>query len=244
MDWTKRIDELVGSDYFIIKYSPECEKFIDYIYDEGDLSTDSEIISMPEQDDKLFKSYRVPVYKIASWMEPARIVELGTREGRSADSFVRAVHNWKDVNDRGDSKVFSFDPNPIKGVNVKYPKLWEFHAMTGEDGYRKFGSEYENIDLLYIDTDPHTLDQTRMWLKYYWVNNVRPGGIIAMDDCCPQHQAEVKGKQYDGVWRVTDDYGILRALLEYTDENEHKIDYAFTVFNNHCNGFAVVRLKV
>ena len=243
MTWTRRIDELVGNDHFIVKYSPDCERYIDYIYEEETLLTDEEIISMPEQGDRLFKGYRVPVYKIASWIEPARIVELGTREGRSADSFVRAVHNWKDLNNRPDSKVFSFDPVPVEGVQVKYPELWEFYPLTGEDGYAKYGQMYLDIDLLYIDVDPHYFEPTNSLLRGYWANNVRPGGLIVMDDVAPQFDSSVAQIEYDKVWRPVRDYGTLRALLDYTDQNHDKIDYAFTVFNNYCNGFAVIKLK-
>jgi predicted O-methyltransferase YrrM len=234
MDWTKRIGELVGQDYFIMKYGPDCDDFIKYLYRDYS-GGDPELDSMPEQNDKLFNSYRKPLYDIARFAKAEWVVELGTREGRSADSFVRAV------GDKG--WVVSFDPNPIEGVIVTYPERWTFHTLTGEDGYEQYGDTINNVDLLYIDTDPHTLSQTRMWLKDYWINVVRPGGFIVMDDCCPQHQEPVKGIKYDGVWQVTDDYGILQALLEFVDENDHRIDYAFAVFNNQCNGFAVIKLK-
>ena len=234
MDWTNRIDELVGHDSFVMRYGQDCEPFIEYMYRNYE-GGDPEIDSMPEQNDKLFQSYRKPLYDIAKYSKSQFIIELGTREGRSADSFVRAVGD--------EGKVISFDPNPIEGVSVTYPDRWIFHAMTGEQGYEVFGNSFPPVDMLYIDTDPHTLEQTRMWLKNYWIHLVRPGGFIVMDDCCPQHQAEVRDKHYEGVWRVTNDYGILRALLEYVDDNESNIDYAFTVFNNQCNGFSVIKLK-
>jgi hypothetical protein len=242
MDWTKRINELVGQDRFIIKYSPNCEPFIDYLYDDN-TTEDEEIASMPEQDTRLFKGYRVPLYKIASWVEPARVIELGTREGRSADSFVRAVHNWIKINNREDSMVHSFDPNPIEGVTVKYPKLWNFYPMTGEEGYEKYGNEITAVDLLYIDVDPHYFEPTNSLLQGYWRNNVRSGGCIVLDDAAPQFDSSVAGIDYGGVWRPVRDYGVLRAILSFVDENDSVIDYCFTVFNNHCNGFSVIKFK-
>jgi hypothetical protein len=241
MDWTPRINELVGKDSYILKEGAKCQAFIDYLY-ENNIFDDPEITSMPEQDNRLFKGYRVPLYKIASWIEPARIVELGTREGRSADSFVRAVNNWYKVNNREDSQVFSFDPVPVAGVVVKYPELWTFYPLTGEEGYEKHREQIDNIDLLYIDVDPHYLEPTLSLLNDYWVNNIRRGGYIVLDDSAPQFDASVAQIEYPGVWRPVRDYGVLRAILMLLEKKGDEIEYCFTVFNNQNNGFAVIKL--
>jgi predicted O-methyltransferase YrrM len=232
MELTDRIDALVGRDNAILKDGPGCQEFIDYLYDESSVPSD-----MREYGHENFNRYTKILYKIANRIQPKLVVELGVREARSTHAFTRVLRNTG-------GHVYSFDPTPVGGIFVEdsYKDLWSYNELMGEEGYERYGKELQNIDLLYIDTDPHSFEQMHMWLHHYWIKNVRKGGFIVCDDCCPQHDIAVSSREYSDVWRVVKDYGIISALLLYIDENNSEIDYAFTAFNNHSNGFAVIKL--
>jgi hypothetical protein len=127
---------------------------------------------------------------------------------------------------------------------------WVYHECTGEKGYKDFQGPYflQDIDLLYIDTDPHTYDQTRMWFHDYWIHCVKPGGYIALDDCSPYFQ---EGVNKDLVPRLVSNYkimnigiwGVLRAIDEFVRENYDKIEFAFSVWNLTSPGTAIIKLK-
>ena len=248
MDWTKRINVLVGQDFYIHKNSEDpgvVKNFIDWLYRPYEKS-DVLLDSMEEVDTDIFFKYRRPLYDIAYYTGAKKIVECGIREGRSSDAFTRVVSK------RG-GKVYSFDPVLLPETFVKPPftDYWEPHEMTGEDGSRIFGWVNDNedhinmIDLLYIDVDPHHLEDSRRFIKIdaYWMNNLKKGGFLVLDDICPQHDASVGSLDYSSVWRVVRDYGVLRSSLEMLDRDYDNIDYFFTVFNNQANGFAVIKLK-
>lgn len=239
IDWTKRIDALVGQDFYVHKDHKDVTNFIDYLYrpyEKGDRLLDS----MEEVDTDIFFKYRKPLYDIAYYTGAKTIVECGIREARSSDSFTRVVSK------RG-GKVYSFDPVFLPETFVKepYTQCWEPHELTGEDGYEKYGDKIKNIDLLYIDVDPHHYLDSAYFISMQngWIRNIKPSGYLILDDICGQHDESVKDIEYSNVWRVLRDYGVLRAFLEFIDDNSSKIDYAFTIFNNHANGFAIIKLK-
>jgi len=232
MDLVERVDSLVGKDSAILVHGIGCQEFIDYLYDDqNDVPTD-----MVEFGTELFNRYARIIYRITNYIKPKTIVEIGTREGRSTDAFTRVVATT-------DGHVYSFDPVRQKTFVSDAGKAhWTFHEMKGEEGYQEHADGIGLIDLLYIDCDPHSLENTRIWLNNYWIKQLRRGGYLLMDDACPQHDTVVADKNYDGVWRILKDYGVLSGLLEFLAGNNN-IEYAFTVFNNHRNGFAVVKIK-
>jgi hypothetical protein len=238
MNWTERINALVGKDFFIHKDHLGVKDFIDYLYrpyEKGDRLLDS----MEEVGTDIFFKYRKPLYDIASYTGAKIICECGIREGRSSDAFTRVVS-------KSNGKVFSYDPVLLPETFVKgeFRKYWYYYEMTGEEGYKRNGDLQNNLDLLYIDVDPHSKFQTDIFLSdNYWVNSVRRGGYVVLDDCNPQHDENVSGLEYSGVWRVVRDYGVLSSILEFLDKNEDRIGYCFTVFNNQANGFAVIKFK-
>jgi predicted O-methyltransferase YrrM len=237
MDWTKRINDLVGQDFYIHKDHKDVKNFIDYLYAPYEKS-DRLLDSMEEVDTDIFFKYRKPLYDIAYYTGAKTILECGIREGRSGDAFTRVVSK------RG-GRVYSYDPVLLPETFVKgeFKKYWYYHEMTGEEGYKWNGDAEKDLDLLYIDVDPHYFEPTNSLLTGYWRNNVRQGGYIVLDDAAPQFDEAVAGKEYGGVWRPVRDYGVLRAILSFCDKNDDEVDYAFTVFNNQCNGFAVIKLK-
>jgi hypothetical protein len=237
MNWTTRIHELVGKDFYIHKDNGEVKDFIDYLYrpyKEGDQDIDT----MEERGDrKMFDLYKRVLYNIAVYTHAEKVVECGIREARSSDAFTRAVS-------KENGRVISFDPMFVPRVFVKdpYKQYWEPHEVTGEEGYKIFGTLVNNIDLLYIDVDPHYYNPTHSLLEGYWSKNVRKGGYIVLDDAAPQFDESVASIEYEGVWRPVRDYGVLRAILEFLDANDQRVDYCFTVFNNQANGFAIIKL--
>lgn len=237
IDWTKRIDVLVGQDFYIHKDHKDVERFIDYLYrpyEKGDRLLDS----MEECGQGIFFKYSKVLYDIANYTKSRLITELGIRQARSSDAFLRAVSKYH-------GSVYSFDPVFVSDIFAKepYTQYWYPAEMTGEEGYEKYGNNLKDIDLLYIDVDPHYYANNINILRNYWTPNVKPSGFIVMDDVAMQFSESVAPIEYDGIWRPVRDYGTGRAMLTFIDENDDKIDYCFTVFNNQCNGFAVIKLK-
>jgi predicted O-methyltransferase YrrM len=191
-----------------------------------------------------FQFCRTAIYRLATNINAKNIVELGVREGYSTTAF--SAH----LNRRGGS-LTSFDPvwseDLFRKENLEECD-WAYYEMTGEEGYMRYGSVIINVDLLYIDTDPHTYDQTKMWLHDYWIHNVRPGGYIVLDDCSPYFQRgidqqrvpqEVNGYRLMNVG----EWGVLQAILEFVDEQNDKIEFAFSVWNHSSPGTAIIKLK-
>lgn len=151
------------------------------------------------------------------------IVELGTDSCFSTDALVRAASLMS-------GKVFSFDPCMYVGyVHPKYRPYWKFNQITGEDGYAVWDKSVQ-IDLLYIDTDPHSYDQTIMWLSDYWIKSVRGGGLILLDDSAEWEQS-VHG------------FGVLEAVRQFVEQNQERVEF-FLIEDNAppSHGVAVVKL--
>jgi hypothetical protein len=239
MDWTKRINELVGKDFYIHKDHPDVKDFIDYLY-APDSEEDLEVFrDMPEFGEPLFDKYTKVLYKIANYIKPKVAVELGVRQGRSSLSYLKVLEQIGGV-------LHSFDPVRASDVmlNENEPN-WRFYEMKGEEGYEKYGDQIGKIDMLYTDVDPHHLSDSLYHISFQngWMRNIRPSGHLILDDVAPQYQSAVRSIDYEGVQRIVRDYGTVQAMLILLDEHYNKIDYCFTVFNNHCNGFAIIRLK-
>lgn len=158
------------------------------------------------------------------------IVEVGTDQGVSADAFCRALMATS-------GKLLTFDPVDVIQFD-KFPDGYEnvctYCKMTGEDGYTQYGTQWNPIDMLYIDTDPHTYDQTMMWLTKYWINNVRSGGYIVLDDCAVRNQPELSGKDF---------VGVCQAVADWVQENKQRLEYAVIKFNTTSNGTGIIKFK-
>jgi hypothetical protein len=230
------VSSYVGQDSFIIKDGPRCSEFIEYLY-KPFIRGDADLDSINEQGTKLFDQYKRVLYNIANFVEAKAIVELGVREARSSDAFTRVVS-------KRNGMVYSFDPTPVENIFItaSYRKYWQFHPLTGEDGYEQFGDKIKDFDMLYIDTDPHSREQMDMWLSNYWIHNISKGGYIVADDTAPQYDELIADLEFEGVTRTVRDYGVFSSLLNYVLNNNEKIEYAFSVYNNQSNGFSVIKL--
>lgn len=88
--------------------------------------------------------------------EPRLAVEIGTRFGTSTRAIVDAVRG------RG-GRVITVDPDPACRRFVTGLVNCKFLQQPGE---QFLSSLREEIDFLFIDTDPHTAEQTTMWLGH------------------------------------------------------------------------------
>ena len=175
------------------------------------------------------------------------IVELGVREGFSTTAFAAAL------GDKSRGYLTSIDPEWHEELfkrHLMVDCMWKYHQMTGEERYRQLEAKghYPYIDVLYIDTDPHDYEQTRMWLHEYWIQNIRPGGYIMLDDCSPYFQQGVdlaKVPAFVGDFQVVNagEWGVLRAILEFIEEQSDRLDYAFSVWNHSSPGTAIIKLR-
>jgi predicted O-methyltransferase YrrM len=169
------------------------------------------------------------------------IVELGILEGVSSSAFLRAM-SW-----RKEGHLWSFDPNT---TNIKWwwmppewQTYWNYYSMMGEAGYRSYGESVGEIDAVYIDT-AHTYDDTVNFLNNYWIHNVREGGYILVDDCTPNFQAEVdRAKIPDGYWADAQGYGILRPVMEFIEQRNDDIEFAYIMNAVYSSGVCVIKLK-
>ncbi|QRO01906.1 class I SAM-dependent methyltransferase [Archangium violaceum] len=153
------------------------------------------------------------------------IVELGTRMCNSTNALVRAASLTG-------GRVYSYDPAMFRGrVDVKYHPFWEFHQYTGEDGYRVWDKN-KKVDVLFVDTDPHTFEQTQMWLSEYWFQVLAPGALILLDDA---------GAAFQGFPHTGE---VNRGCRDFLERHPDQVD--FLVIEDDAppaNGVAALKLK-
>ncbi len=234
------IKDLIGKDRVVYRDGPGLSTF-----DEALRRFDATPNALRDENMDLGPSRNIRLYKkvlfnVASVIRPKLVVELGVRQGYSSDAFIRTLSLSK-------GKLFSFDPqDKVNRSHLisEFEDIWTYHSLTGEEGYKRYSSELGEIDMLYIDTDPHSYEQMRMWLRRYWIRNLRPGGYVVFDDCAPQHQQEVADSDVpSGVWSVGARYGVLRAVLEFIRENSQRVDFAVAYSNVLSNGIGVMKLS-
>lgn len=253
MDYNKRMNDLLGQDMIVYYDSGGLNKFMNLF---TTIAEDRTSYPYREKMDlnhggtpESMQCYKKALFNLVIAHKPKTIVELGVREGNSSDAFIRALKYYDEENLDEPGRLTSFDPGSngydILAQGMFLPessKYWDFYTMTGEAGYEKFGDKIIDIDLLYIDTDPHSFKQMTMWLNDYWIQNVRAGGLVVFDDCAPQHQEGVNFTPAE-VWNVGAQFGVLRAVLEFVDNNQDRVDFAMSVCNVRSNGVGVIKLK-
>ncbi|MEQ1502804.1 MAG: class I SAM-dependent methyltransferase [Myxococcota bacterium] len=155
----------------------------------------SEIVSTWESPEILFD------YAVA--IGATTMVELGTRGCNSTQALVRAASQTG-------GHVYSFDPMAPSGtIDPRYHRHWTFHQCTGEEGYASW-DRTRPVDLLFVDTDPHSYEQTAMWLRDHWIRSVRGGGLVLFDDAA--------------AW--IEFFGVNRACREFVEQNRHRLRFA------------------
>jgi len=90
------------------------------------------------------------------WVRALRarvVVELGVRAGSSTRALLAGVAETG-------GQVWGVDLNDIHGIDDT-----RFHFLLADAA--DVADRWESIDLLHIDTDPHTEEQTRKWFALY-----------------------------------------------------------------------------
>lgn len=175
--------------------------------------------------DELIADYEAPeiLFDYACASGSRTVVELGTAACYSTQGLLRAAS-------LNEGKVFSFDPCMYTGyVPPKYRSYWVFTQSTGEEGYSQWDKSRQ-VDLLYVDTNPHSYEQTKMWLEKYWIKSVKPDGLILFDDGAEWAQQELR-------------FGVLEAVKQFVEQNWERVEF-FLIEDNSSpfHGIAVVKL--
>lgn len=116
------------------------------------------------------------LFSLVRGVNPAAIVELGTRQGVTAKTLAYGAMTVGATFDTVD---------PDHGCrpylrDLIHSHYCRFHCMTGEHAYEQHVTPIP--DMLFIDTDPHTYDQTKMWLETWVANRVSDHGVIVFHD--------------------------------------------------------------
>jgi hypothetical protein len=112
-------------------------------------------------------------------LNPRLIVELGTRQGVTTRTLAYAA-------DKMGAFFYTIDPDPSCEVflgSIRDPEYCVFLNMTGEAAYER--KVVQKPNLLLIDTDPHTKDQTRMWLETWVEQCLAADAVVAFHDTVP-----------------------------------------------------------
>lgn len=105
------------------------------------------------------------------------ILDVGTRRGLSALAF---SYNYK-------NKVISYDLIEQGASNIKKENI-EFKIM---DFRNDETLDYNNIDIIMIDVDPHDGKQERE--MYVFLENKKWQGILILDDILENWKSDVRG---------------------------------------------------
>jgi len=104
---------------------------------------------------------------IADAVKDARIaVELGVEHGEST----------RIILDSFDGELYSYDVQPPPDIEAPN---WHFSDCGGVIGYERWGNK--KIDFLFVDTDPHSYEQTYLWCLT-WFKKLKVGGISLWHD--------------------------------------------------------------
>lgn len=118
------------------------------------------------------------LYALAHAVKPAVMVELGTRQGTSTRTLAYAARELG-------ASFYTIDPDHgCRGFirDIIHPQHCQFLNMTGEYAFESTATP--KPDLLFVDTDPHTFDQTMHWMKT-WVATLPPRAVAAFHDTVP-----------------------------------------------------------
>ena len=243
MDVAAFINQHAGQETIVyVGLGPTVTKLV------GTLTTDDG--SLPRTGVPTYSNWgRIVLYNLVRHINSIPdIVELGVREGLSTTAFAAAL------GDKSPGFLTSYDPEWHEELFKRHLMTdceWKYYEVTGEEGYAlhgDVGGHRTYIDLLYIDTDPHDYNQTKAFLHNYWIQNVRHGSYIVLDDCSPYFQRGMdvaKVPKMIGDFKVMNagEWGVLQAILEFVEENADKLDYAFSVWNHSSPGTAIIKLK-
>ncbi len=110
------------------------------------------------------------LWAVASLVRPELAVELGTRDGVSTRTLAHALAPWEGI-------VVTADPVNVQERLTGVP--CQFVNMSGEE---LFDAWTRPVSFLYIDTDPHSYRQTRIWLDRWVQTWLTDGGVAVFHD--------------------------------------------------------------
>ena len=136
------------------------------------------------------------------------VVELGVRRGSSTRALLAGVHET-------DGRLWGIDLHDGHGIDDP-----RFQFILGDAS--DHAGRWETIDLLHVDTDPHTEAQTLRWLELYSPRC----RVIALHDAHHPNfgvGAAVRAFVARGGWTVHEYWGNLSgwAVLTRADESGH-----------------------
>jgi predicted O-methyltransferase YrrM len=119
----------------------------------------------------------VPIlYALVRGLRPKLIIELGTRQGTTARTFAYVATEMG-------SLFYTIDPDPGCKPFLA-PFLDQNHCvflnLTGEVAYEH--QVLPKPDLLFVDTDPHTYEQTKMWLETWVKDYLADRAVVVFHD--------------------------------------------------------------
>jgi len=113
------------------------------------------------------------LYSVVRLLKPRRVVELGTRHGISTRVLAEGLD--------GDGALYTIDPEDCR------PHLdhvaCTFIELPGEAAFERAPGLW--ADVLFIDTDPHSYDQTLGWLDTWVQHRLVAGGVAMFHDIVP-----------------------------------------------------------
>ena len=134
----------------------------------------------------------IPIlFMLTEFLEPKVVLELGTRQGISTRAFVKARPA------RGRPQVYTVDP--VNCNEYLENVMCQPVVMPGEEYFKIFKGL---VDLLFIDTDPHTYDQTMGWLTTWVEKKLAPGGVVLFHDVHPARE-EIQVREAVEAWLAT-----------------------------------------
>ena len=119
------------------------------------------------------------LYALGRAVQPAVIVELGTRHGVSTRTLAFLAQLIG-------ATFYTVDPDPrCEGFikDILHPEHCIFLNMTGEHAFS--AGVTPSPDMLFIDTDPHSRRQTIGWLNTWVRTALAHKGVAAFHDTAP-----------------------------------------------------------
>ncbi len=110
------------------------------------------------------------LWAVATLVRPELAVELGTRDGVSTRTLAHALAPWGGT-------VVTADPVNVQARLAEVP--CQFVNMSGEE---LFDAWTTPVPFMFIDTDPHSYRQTRMWLDRWVQTWLADGGVAVFHD--------------------------------------------------------------
>ena len=156
------------------------------------------------------------LFKWARGIPNVHIVELGVRTGNSTSAFLAALEVHRSGNlwsiDIADPQV------PDEWFELPYWSFLKADALSPE----AMDWAPKTIDVLFIDLDPHSYEQTFAALSM-WAPRVAPGGVILLHDT-EYPQVDNRGSDapvaaelppIDSKWTPRDEWPVSRAVDHY-----------------------------